>query len=70
MQSAVLDDVFTIICPGGELPDVREKEAREAALRPDQLGTFEVLYDETASSEHLERMKARASSRRASASWK
>ena len=70
MKSAVLDDVFNIVCPGGEAPDVREKEARESALTADQLGTFEVLYDEAASSEHLERMKARRDSRRSSSTWK
>lgn len=69
MKGSVLDDAFNIVCPGGELPDVREKEQREAALTPEQLGNFEVLYDEIKSGEHLEKESKRVG-RKISATWK
>eukprot|EP00043_Microstomoeca_roanoka_P007213 m.69548 g.69548 ORF g.69548 m.69548 type:complete len:456 (+) comp13740_c0_seq6:49-1416(+) len=43
MKQLVIDDVFNIVCPNGEIPDVRNPTVPTR----EQMGAFEVLYDET-----------------------
>eukprot|EP00050_Salpingoeca_kvevrii_P007748 m.298326 g.298326 ORF g.298326 m.298326 type:complete len:403 (+) comp13833_c0_seq1:294-1502(+) len=68
MKATVIDDVYKIVCPGGAMPDVK---ARHEAV-PEQVGTFEVLYDEANSIETAERERKFKSLRRGGggALWK
>jgi tubulin polyglutamylase TTLL1 len=47
MKATVINDVFNIVMPGGEV-DVK-------AVKGDNLGGFSLLYDELASTERLEK---------------
>jgi tubulin polyglutamylase TTLL1 len=43
MKTELIDDVLSIVCPDGAIPDVKAPRVP----RPDQLGGFQILYDES-----------------------
>lgn len=77
MKTTVMKDVYDIVCPTGGLvwlespvteplsgvPDVKDKGNVE------QVGTFELLYDELASTDALERER-KAKSTKKVGTWK
>ncbi|EGD73485.1 tubulin-tyrosine ligase [Salpingoeca rosetta] len=67
MKHTVIDDVFSIVCPDNRMPDVRNP----GVPTREQMGTFEVLYDETQDVAVVaEKEKRRTLTRRSSSTWK
>ena len=63
MKATVINDVFNIVMPGGEV-DVK-------AAKGETLGGFSLLYDELASSERLEKERlAKAAKKGAATGWR
>lgn len=64
LKHKLLDDTMNIVCPDGELPDVKRK------IDPIdmELGQYELLYDESLS--HLAVEKDRRKKKAAGSGWK
>jgi tubulin polyglutamylase TTLL1 len=66
LKSTMIDDAFRIIFPDGEMPDVKSRRNPTH----DEMGTFELLYDEAATAETIEKQKKASLTRKPSSLWK
>ena len=65
MKTEVIDDLINILCPDSEIPDVKAPKT----VTPDQLGGFQVLYDETAVVD-LAELDKKAKLKKATGTWR
>lgn len=66
MKHTVMNDTMSIVCPGGDVPDIH----RKFDPPPADLGSYELLYDESLATASAERDKLPRRKSSAAATWK